>query len=365
MIQFATADDSSNSFVCTPASSGTMSPNTCMIVQTAPLSGDNNAKCVEQSSSPTAAQDCEITQTNAGTGNNNAVVYQLIIQGSQTPSNSQKAGITQSNTTGGNAALLTQTIVQSASTSVALVSQNQNAQQTNSINQSSGTGNQVSLMAQTVSQKEFAGPSDEDGDDDSQGDEPDEPFAGAAFMGSQNQNGNGISDTTQTSTGVSQSFNFQNMLQVESAPMLSAVTQYQLGPFRCCTFQGSNANDLFTIQQSKNQFTSSPTSVQHLDQIGELDTSGHGHIGQFANQNGTTQSNTCDTTTSGACFAAQSCNHVEGGPVCSPAVSCNTPECGTCFTGCFIGSPLARAARNAPSARLNRYIRSARFTRRF
>src|SRR5438876_530001 len=59
----------------------------------------------------------------------------------------------------------------------------------------------------------------------------------------------------------------------------AAVTQNQTGPFQCRTNQSSNANDVFV-----------------------LFTSGHGHIGQFADQNGTTQPNNCDTT-GGGCVA--------------------------------------------------------------
>jgi hypothetical protein len=94
------------------------------------------------------------------------------------------------------------------------------------------------------------------------------------------------------------------MLQVETPPANAAVTQNQTGPFQCCTNQARNANDVFNLQQSKTQIASSwlPGDGQLLDENGVLVTSGHGHIGQFADQHGTTQPNNCDTT-GGGCVA--------------------------------------------------------------
>src|SRR5205814_8191850 len=111
----------------------------------------------------------------------------------------------------------------------------------------------------------------------------------------------------------------------------NGVSQDQEGPFRCCTFQGSNPNDVFTIQQSKTQLTSSSNPDQFLRQDGELDTTGHGHISQFANQNGTTQMNSCDVT-NGGCEASQQCTNggesESSSPFCQPPTSCSTDtEC--------------------------------------
>ena len=355
VVQFAATTDSTNSFVCSPAGTGTTPPNSCMIVQAAPLSGDNNAKCVEQSSADPVTQECSITQTNVA-GANNAVVFQLITQGTQMPNGQQNADIKQTNGTGKNNALLAQTIYQSAATNSLTVGQNQQGQQTNTINQSSGTGSQASIMAQTVVQKATAGSSEEE-------DSSYTPFAAAAFTGSQTQYGDGTSDTTQNSGGVSQAFNFQNMLQSEWAPRFSAVSQSQNGPFRCCTQQQVNPNDVFSIQQSKLQFTSSVAASQFLDQLGELETTGHGHIIQFDDQNGTTQSNSCDVN-NGPCVAEETCTRGTEGGGCSPPTSCNNFSCaGECFpNGC---SPIAAAARSAPAARLNRYLRSARLRHHF
>jgi hypothetical protein len=84
---------------------------------------------------------------------------------------------------------------------------------------------------------------------------------------------------------------------------------------------------VFVIEQAKGQFTTSVAGNQFLDENGFLDTAGRGHISQFANQNGTTQSNSCDVN-GGACAAetaidngdpatcSQSSDTVEGTPFC-------------------------------------------------
>jgi hypothetical protein len=340
VIQFATASDASNSFVCSPASVGTTPPNDCVIVQAVPLGGgDNNAKCVEQSSASPVVQNCAITQTN-DVGNNNAVVIQLIAQGSQTPDGEQNANVNQTNVTGKNAVALTQTIVQSASTIGPSVTQDQSGRQHNTIDQISGTGGQVSVMAQTVTQKAVAGKKDRDSAFAS--------FAAPTLTGSQSQFGDGVSDTDQTSGGVSKSFNFQNMLQTEWAPSLSAVTQDQDGPFRCCSFQGTNASDVFNIQQSKTQLASSAAANQFLDENGFLDTTGHGHISQFGNQNGSTQSNACDVN-AGQCAAE---TIAEDGTFDTCTESGGEVFCNLCppITGCEEFSLTARSTGTAAPA---------------
>jgi hypothetical protein len=342
VIQFATTATASNSFVCSPTSAqqvGTASPNDCVIVQVAPTSGDNNAKCVEQSSVASVTQNCSITQTNVGGGANNAVVIQLITQGGQTPGGKQNAHVTQQSETGSNNSALAQTILQTSYTGSSSVSQSQDGRQTNSIDQTSTAGgSQLSAMSQIVVQKATAGSNSGF-----------TPFASASFTGSQTQFGDGQSDTNQSSTGVSKSFNFQNMLQTESAPRFSTVTQDQKGPFRCCSLQGTNAADVFNIQQSKTQFASSAAASQFEDENGFLDTSGHGHISQFANQNGTTQSNTCDVS-DGEC-AGEIIG--EEGTFATCTQSGSEVGCSLCppITGCPDFAP-ARSATEAVNASL-------------
>jgi len=342
VIQFATTAAASNSFVCSPESAQvpvTASPNDCTIVQAAPLSGDNNAKCVEQSSADAVTQNCSITQTNGG-GNNNAVIVQLITENGQMPDAHQNAHVTQGNATGDNNSTLTQTIVQAASTKGPTVTQDQGARQMNSIDQTSAEGAQSSVMSQVVTQKATAG-SSEKGSSFAL-------FAAAALAGSQTQYGDGQSDTNQSSNGVSKSYNFQNMLQTESAPKNSGVTQDQTGPFRCCSSQGTSGADIFNIQQSKTQFASSVAASQFEDENGSLDTTGHGHISQFANQNGNTESNTCDVD-NGAC-AGEIIG--EEGTFATCTESGSEVGCFLCppITGCIDFAP-ARSETGGPALR--------------
>jgi hypothetical protein len=108
----------------------------------------------------------------------------------------------------------------------------------------------------------------------------------------------------QDSTGVSKEFNFQNMLQVETPPANAAVTQNQTGPFQCCTNQARTRTTCSTCSSQRRRSRPHwlPGDGQPLDENGVLVTSGHGHIGQFADQHGTTQPNNRDTT-GGGCIA--------------------------------------------------------------
>jgi hypothetical protein len=327
VIQFASAA-ASNTFSCSP-SYGTpagpfpptptaVSPNTCIVVQVN-ATGDNNAKCIEQTSADGANQYCEIYQENVS-GKNNAAIVQLINESSgQHQTGNQTAYVTQQNGTGSNNSVVTQTIWQATSTKGPTVDQDQQGRQNNDIEQTATAGGtQLSVMSQATVQKALAG-RERDWDF--------APFAPSAFTGTQNQYGDGRGTVNQDSTGVSKSYNFQNMLQIEKAPKFSAVTQNQNGPYRCCSLQGTNTSDVFRIEQSKSQFTTSATATQFLDENGFLDTSGQGHISQFANQNGTTQSNSCDVN-GGACAAetaivdgvpatcSESSDTVEGTPFC-------------------------------------------------
>jgi len=151
------------------------------------------------------------------------------------------------------------------------------------------------------------------------------------------------------------------MIQKETAPWNATVVQSETGPFRCCTFQGSNPNDVFSIQQSKTQLTSSAAANLFLDQLGELDTTGHGHISQFANQNGTTQPNSCDVT-NGACEAEQTCESTSEGPPCMTPVSCSTDsdccpsfECELTFARASTNSSPKGALPMRSSSRITRF----------
>jgi hypothetical protein len=302
VIQFSTSD-SSNIFSCSPSyavvppsvgapTPGSSPPDNCVIVQVS-VNGTNNAKCVETTSAPGSDLNCQVWQENVN-GANIATTVQLITQRiGQTQQGSEHSNVHQQNVSGSNTASVLQTIWQNSFTSNAVVNQGQTANMDNSIKQTGGISTQLSTMSQLVIQVASAGKSrDEDDGHDSHEAAPIAPFSTTPFSGSQSQFGDGRADVDQQSTGVSRSFNFQNMFQKERAP--NGVSQDQEGPFRCCSLQRSNTNDVFNIQQSKTQLTSSAAASQFLDENGFLDTFGHGHISQFGNQNGTTQSNSCD-----------------------------------------------------------------------
>ncbi len=290
VIQFASTATASNNYSCSAAS--------CSTIQVAPPGGNNNAKCYQVSSG--VDQSCSITQTNTNVSapnDNNATWFQLISQGSnQSQTAKQHVDVTQTNGTGKNTAVGSQVIAQSTSTHAIVVNQAQDGRQETEVNQNSGTGNQLSIWSQAVGQKAKAS-----SDNDWHAYSPSTTTA----SGTQNQYGDGSGSVDQSSAGVSKSFSFQNMGQSEQAP--TGVTQTQVGPFKCCSLQQSNPNDEFQIQQSKFQFANANTLArsQFLDMIGNLDTSGHGHISQFGNQNGTTQSTSCDVN-AGSCSAATS-----------------------------------------------------------
>jgi hypothetical protein len=300
VIQFALAATSST-FSCSP-SYGTpagpfpptptaVSPDTCIVVQVN-TTGDNNAKCIEQTSADGANQYCEIYQENVS-GKNNAAIVQLINESSgQHQTGDQDARVTQQNGSGPNNSAVTQTIWQTTSTNGPTVDQNQQGRQNNDIDQTATAGGtQFSVMSQAVVQKATAG-RERDWDF--------APFAAAVFSGSQNQYGDGRGTVNQMSTGVSKSYNFQNMLQTEKAPKNSGVSQDQIGPYRCCSSQQSNPADVFYLEQAKGQFTTSAAASSALYEDGFLDTAGHGHIDQFANQNGATNTTICDVN-AGSC----------------------------------------------------------------
>jgi hypothetical protein len=309
VIQFSSSA-SSNVFSCSP-SYGTPTglgaptpvsspPDNCVIVQVN-VDGSNNAKCVETTSAPGANLNCQVWQENVN-GSNTATTVQLITQrNGQTQDGSEHSDVHQQNVSGSNTATVLQTVWQNTFTSGPAVSQGQSANVDNRITQNGATSTQLSTMSQVVIQVASAGKSrDEDDGHDSQEAPPIAPFSATPFSGNQSQFGDGRANVDQQSVGVSRSFNFQNMFQKERAP--AGVSQGQEGPFRCCSFQGSNTNDVFNIQQSKTQLTSSAAASQFLDENGFLDTTGHGHISQFGNQNGTTRSNSCDVD-NGQCAA--------------------------------------------------------------
>jgi hypothetical protein len=346
VIQFSTAS-ASNQFFCSPSYGsptvlGTPAPtssppNECIIVQVSPDGSDNNAKCVETTTATSPTLDCQVWQENT-TGANNALIVQLITQrAGQSQDGHENAQVHQQNGSGANNAAITQTIWQNVFASGPAVGQSQTANVNNTIEQNGGTSTQLGTMSQLVIQVASAGKKRDEDDGSKTSTPPLAPTSPTPFSGSQSQSGDGNGSVDQHSAGVSKAFTFQNMFQKETAP--SGVDQNQVGPFHCCTFQDSNLDDQFSIQQSKTQLTSSSTSDQFLQQDGQLVTTGHGHISQFANEDGTTQSNTCDVN-GGTCMASQQCSTgAESLGGCAPPSSCNSnanPDCTVCSECCTI-----------------------------
>jgi hypothetical protein len=311
-----------NAFKCSPSyptPQPPAAPDTCVVVQVN-VNGNNNATCTERSSAPGVSQECQVMQQNMF-GNNRSKITQVIDQESgpgQTAN--QDAQLNQVNQSGRNDSDLSQTILQATSTPGPSVTQDQSGTQSNGINQQAASGAQNSSMSQSVNQLARAGG---EGGDHATLAALDPANEGGAVTGSQSQYGDGTSDTTQQSLGVSKSDNDQSMRQRELAPPNSTPTglsQNQFGPFRCCTNQTGNPKDKFTVSQSKRQFASTLAPAegeaaktfalavcecppgQVLSETGDIFTSGNGNISQFADQNGTQANNSC-TVTGGPCFA--------------------------------------------------------------
>jgi hypothetical protein len=333
-----------NAFKCSPSyptPSPPGAPDTCVVVQVN-VNGNNNATCTERSSAAgVVSQKCQVWQENVS-GNNRSKITQDIDQESgQSQTGTQHATLNQFNQTGANDSDLSQTIRQAVNDPSSSVSQDQNGRQTNSIDQEAASGAQNSSMSQTVNQLARAGGEG--------GDHATLAALGPAngsgpVSGSQFQYGDGQSDTYQSSSGVSKSDNDQSMKQRELAPPNSTgLSQGQIGPFRCCTFQGNNPKDKFTVKQSKIQFESTVApaggeanlfacdgpcpSGQTLSEDGSIFTTGNGSINQFANENGTQSSNSC-TVTNGNCLATLTCAN----GTCPPPFSCSNCELAVGFS---------------------------------
>jgi hypothetical protein len=255
-----------NSFTCTPASTGTnAATSTCVIVQTS-THGDNLATCNEQTADTVGGsivQTCSITQTNSGGGKNAARVLQKVTHGppgpaGQTQDAKQFATVRQSNDVGANQADVQQQIAQALDDNHSNpVSQNQGSEQ-HFLVQQSGTpfnptscpgtsGANTANASQTLKQVGSA----------------------TATSGSQTQNALLDGHVDQCSSGVSTYTAAQSENQKLTAGG-AGVTQTQSGPQQCCSFQGTNPADTCSIQQTSNQQgNQNPTQSESVTSTGQ------------------------------------------------------------------------------------------------
>lgn len=266
VLQIAAAPNASNVYECTGSPSST---DSCVIVQSS-SKAQNSATCTQKDAA--SSQSCSITQVN-GSGKNVATVTQVSTQSGQgdgPQSAVQSAAVTQRNVSGANSAAVSQQVSQSLSSASATLGQQQTNDQTYSILQTdpSGTatscpsaaGPNTATASQSVSQTATGS------------------SVGPA-SGSQLQISNLTGHSDQCSTGKSTSDNTQSESQNETVPSGSTVTQTQIGPFRCCSSQGTNPKDQFSISQSSSQNASE--AAQEME--GTCVTSGTCDLAQSRN----------------------------------------------------------------------------------
>jgi hypothetical protein len=282
------------------SNSGTHSTSggTCTITQ--PASGEDNvAICVENG---TTVQSCVITQTQDTTSaeDNRAIVVQIINQGSGQQSVSQTATITQHNGSGRNDAWVLQATRQSLNSGNP---ETQISNQFDTIDQNAVTGGQSVALGQLSSQTE----SSSTGATEQQFSDQDVSDAGHHI--------------NQTSGGVSQALVGQAQLQKATG---SGPKNQVVDP-RCCSVQGTNMNDRFSINQFVSQTADLPTT-QEAHSFGICQTSGNCTVAQTTLENNVTGSNSCSGS---FCFVTTDCSSggVEG--------ACSTPPpVTTCSDGC-------------------------------
>jgi uncharacterized repeat protein (TIGR01451 family) len=154
VVQVASAGGT-NSFVCSPSSSGTAPPTTCVINQIG--GATNTARCTEQNSSSNVSLSCQITQT--GTSANYAYVNQNINQtDNPTQIGTEKAVVTQGPASVTNFLQVGQAVNQSSKVASG-GTQKQFAYQSLTVTQTAATGSSGTNYAavnQTQLQKEYA-----------------------------------------------------------------------------------------------------------------------------------------------------------------------------------------------------------------
>jgi hypothetical protein len=276
--------------------------NRVVLSVSAPAAGPTCPTVVQNGPSNTAklsvttgsSQSCTVTQTASGSGSNNVQLSETIQGSGASQTASQDAQVTQTSNTGSNNVQISQQVTQSVTETAPSVNESQVSDQTYTVKQNSNTGKQDSKVAQSLSQTES----------DS-----------SATSGSQYQRANLIGHVDQLSGGVSTSQNNQTENQSQTASPLSAVSQTQIGPTRCCTSQGTNLADVFKARQTTTQTNNSANRSFTEDAQIDLSTSGSATGNQTITQNGqtTTNSSTSSTVNLGTTCTQGTCTPTQTG----------------------------------------------------
>lgn len=326
-----------NEFECVSPSIGTVPPDTCVIVQLAPVTPGATNRAICREASPGVMQSCSISQTNVS-GANEAVIEQTIDQqAGSTQSGSQTATLRQSNASGANRATIRQKVAQQTEAeSASPITQSQQANQTVDACQGGGadpcamrslTGaNFIEVKQSLKQQAEAQGPGtisqrqqfpsggtratisqrSTSGENEShlrqlnrldaqaQG-------AGPSITERQGNSGGGLfghgglfGQVDQDSTGVSTSVARQNERQTLDAP--PGATQTQIGDELCCQTQGTNTEDAAHIRQLSAQFAN-PGATQIEVVRGQCVSTGNCDVTQQVNQNGIVTNKSCNAPT--------------------------------------------------------------------
>ncbi|MEA2634026.1 MAG: hypothetical protein QOH92_793 [Chloroflexota bacterium] len=275
---------------------------TCTISQTTP--GDKHIAVCVQSNNPGSSQECDITQIN-DSGNNYALVFQHVVDnGGPTEDATQRSTINQSMVTAGtgsNFAAIVQVVKQSTKQAG---DQSQMVHQFNTTDQTSTTGTNFASLNES---------SDQSGKSDSS----------MQFQFSEQDASDPNGHITQTSAGLSRAFATQSQLQ----NLTGTGVQTQTIDPRCCSTQGTNLNDEFTINQSTMQ-AGNPSATQNADSLGTCSTSGQCTVTQSSSNNKASfgPTTTCSAT---SCFSEVFCT--------------SNGETGSCSTGDapILGAPSA------------------------
>lgn len=240
---------------------------------------NNIEVCVEHDTM--VDETCSIEQHNM-TGHNIAIVVEIYTQNQNT---TQTASISQTNDSGPNLAAIVQIAnqsIQSAFTQVA--HQNATISQTGNTPMTD-TGRNLGILHQSSNQ-----------------------FGQSAAPDPQEQDSFEYGTIDQTSTGVSRIIADQS----QSQKLKGTGSQTQTIDPRCCSAQGSNLSDDFTIKQSTDQ-SGNQNAHQVANSYGMCTSSGQCTITQSASDNTDSFGPSTTTCTPGVpCNSTVSCGNVEG-----------------------------------------------------